>query len=454
MKSFTGRLTLRFAALVTITTTTVLTIGGWLLDRQMQRRLELLHDVEFEEVQKIFRSIVPLTPEELATRMRAEAESDDAVYYFQIHQPEKAVLFRSPNLGSAVMPDLAGDDDHWKTTLPEIGPVLISEFHEGPWHVQIASALTASQQLLRDYFRVAGALVVGVTIAGIGLGYGFSRYTLRPLRAIEQTARRIGGDNLGERIAQPDGRDELANLVRLLNEMFDRLETSFVQVRRFTADASHELKTPLALVRLNAEKLRARVANDPPASEIVDEINEDLEELRRITESLLFLAKAESGTFAPPLTEVEGEKFIRDFAEDALAMTEESAVIFAVLRNDAGRLRCEPTLVRQLLLNLLTNALRVVPRGGRITLTSEIGGGRWRLEMSDEGPGVPEEQLGRIFERFVRFGGAEAGAGHGLGLAICRSIAGLHGGTITAENRTDRSGLRVVVELPNSGGRL
>lgn len=450
MTSFTRHLTLRFAALVTLTTAVVLIIGGWLLDRQMIRGLELLHEVEFQEVQEIFRTAVPLTPEELAAKMREEAESDAALYYFQLHNADGAVLFRSPNLGEAILPDLADEQPHWTTTLPGVGPVLVSEFHTGSWHVQIGSALAPSRRLLRDYARVAGMLMVGVVITGVGLGYGFSRYTLRPVRDIEQTARRIRGDNLGERIPQPQGGDELADLVRLLNQMFDRLEVSFSEVRRFTADASHELKTPLALVRLNADKLRTRIAGDAEASEMLDEIHEDLERLRQIIESLLFLAKAETGSFAPTLKVVHTEELVENFAMDAAAMAEERGVTFKVIHSAAGVARCEPTLVRQVLLNLVSNALQATPRGGEISLASTLAQGGWRLEMCNDGPSLTPEQLVRAFERFVRFGPPGPEVGHGLGLAICRSIAVLHGGKITAHNRAERKGLSVVLELPTN----
>jgi signal transduction histidine kinase len=142
--------------------------------------------------------------------------------------------------------------------------------------------------------------------------------------------------------------------------------------------------------------------------------------------------------------------FVRDFAEDAVALAEDRGAKFTLVRADAGRIRCEPTLLRQLLTNLATNALRVSPSGGNVALESIIGHGCWRLVVSDQGPGLPPDQLEQVFERFQRYGptsgktGTEAGAG--LGLAICRSIATLHGGTIYAENGTP--GFRIVVELP------
>jgi signal transduction histidine kinase len=121
-----------------------------------------------------------------------------------------------------------------------------------------------------------------------------------------------------------------------------------------------------------------------------------------------------------------------------------------VTRNEPGPARAEPALLRQLLLNLVSNAVSVSQPGDMVTLESGFADGVWRLVVADEGPGLPDDQLERIFGRFTRYaatGGADR-PGHGLGLAISRSIAGLHAGTVRAENRRDRRGLRLVVELP------
>jgi signal transduction histidine kinase len=453
MKSFTQRLTLRFAALVTTTTALVLGIGGWLLDREAHRGIEALHAVEFKELRALIGDSPALTADEIARRIGRDAESDAALYFLQVHSERGEVMFRSLNLGANVLPDLSGRDQHWTFELPGIGPVHISEFNEGPWHVQVASPMAPMRRLMRDYMELAAILVAVVAAVSVGLGYGFSRLTLRPMRAIEQTARRIRGDTLGERIPVPPGQDELSALVRLLNQMFDRLEASFDQVRRFTADASHELKTPLALVRLNAEKLRSRLTHDAEGLTTLEDLLEEISQLHQIIESLLFLSRAESGALAPKIRVVEVAAFVRDFAEDAGALAQDRGVTFKVGAMDPGELSVEPVLLRQLLLNLVSNALVVTPRGGTITLEVIESESGYRFELADEGPGLPDEQLERIFERFVRFeppSGAQGPRGHGLGLAICRTIARMHGGTIRAQNRTDRTGLKVVVELPRA----
>ena len=453
MKSFTIRIMARFSVLVTVTMAMVLAAGGWLLSREAASGLDLLNQAEFVEIRdRLGPNPGALSAAEVDRRVRAHTEVDAALYFFQVHNDTGTLLFRSANLSRAVLPDLSGGNLHTTYELPGVGEVRLCEFYHGPLHVQIASPLAPANRLLRDYTRVSLLLLGGVAFVSVGLGWGFARLTLRPVRAIHDTAARIRADNFGERIPVPAGRDELAALAQLLNRMFDGLEASFVQMKRFTADASHEFKTPLALMRLNAERIRPRLAADPDGSAALGEILEEIDNLRQMTESLLFLAKVESGTFALTKAEVAADALVRGFAEDASALAEDCAARFEITRSDAGVVRCAPTLIRQLLLNLTANAFRASPKGGSVALESAMADGSWRLVISDEGPGLPPDQLERVFERFVRYppgnSQSDPNPGHGLGLAICRSIATLHGGTIRIENRLGRTGLRVSVELP------
>lgn len=448
--SFTFRLTVRFALLVTLTTAAVLTAGGWLLKQEMVRSIELLHEAEHDELREMLGPDQNLSAEEISARIRNDTESDAALYYTQIHRADGEVLFRSPNLGEMMLPDLSGRELHWNTLLPGLGEVRVSEFHDGPWHIQIATPLIPLQRLMTDYVRVGALLVAMVALVGVFMGYGFSRATLRPVRTIERTALRIRSDNLSERIPVPEGRDELAALARLLNETFGRLEASFEQVKRFTADASHELKTPLALIRLNAERLKPRLANDPEAESLVEDLLVEIDRLHQIIESLLFLSKTDSGALVLERRAIDVASWLADFAEDARVLAEDRGVHFEFGPVPAGTMIGEPNLLRQVLLNLTANGISVTPREGRIHLLVTRTSGNWVLTVEDEGPGLPEAQLARIFERFVRFEqpGVERNGGHGLGLAICKGIVSLHGGSIRAENRADRPGLRMIVTLP------
>ena len=460
--SFTWKLTLRLAALVIVTSAVVLAAGGALLSRQWRRNIDALHETEFRELDQIVAEVAPLTPKALEHRIQGEADYDLGLYYIQIQDTAGRILYRSPNLGASALPAPAGRSLHKTIDIPSLGAVRLTDRAGRGWRILIASPLAQSRHILAEYARIGGALLIAVALASIAIGWAFARFTLRPVGAIRETALRIRGDNLAERIPIPAGRDELSALAALLNQMFDRLESAFSQARRFTADASHELKTPLTLIRLNAENLRPRLAADPEAGAQLDDLLDSVVRLQRIVESLLFLAKAEAGTFALRLQSTTTTAVIDELAEDAAALCEDRGVRFVVTAGAAAEaVRCEPVLVRQLLLNLVGNAVRVSPPGAAIALESQVRDGRWTLRVTDDGPGLPPEQLERIFERFVRYERpateAPAGAaqdstsGHGLGLAICRSIAELHGGTIRAENRADRTGLRVEASWPAAG---
>jgi signal transduction histidine kinase len=448
MSSFTLRLTTRFALLVTATTAAVLVAGGLLLDHQVEHGLDLMHDVEAQELGELLGPDGGLAPALVATRLRRDADSDAALFFIQVARSGGEVVFRSENLGESLLPAVPGGG-HETARLPFLGRLRLSSYRSGPWELVIGSSLGPAERLLRDYLRISLGLLVGVGALSLALGYLFSRDTLRPIRAIERTARRIRADNLGERVPV-NGRDELAALARLLNETLDRLQSSFEQVRRFAADASHELKTPLALVRLNAEKLRPRVVGDPEAEAALGDILEELAQLNQVIDRLLFLAKSEGGALRADRRPVELAAWLEAFAEDARALAEDRGARFALGANAGGTFAVEPDLLRQLLLNLVTNAVAVSPPGGTVVLESGPEGPDWVLAVSDEGPGLPPDQLGRVFGRFVRYergGSTPPVRGHGLGLAICQAIAELHGGAIRAENRPGGRGLRVTVRL-------
>lgn len=450
----TQRLTVWYAVAVTATVAVALLAGRWLIEKQIVGNLNLLQDAEdVEVINDLGGDMEKLTDAELANKMRAHAEADEDLFFFQIHSADGRVLFRSPSLGDSVLPDLSALGPRWTTNLPPHGPIYTSEYVHGHRHLQIGSRLEPTQALLSQYTRVSLGLGAVVAAVSLGLGYGISRLALRPLRDIRRTADRITADNLSERIPIPPGRDEAAELVRLLNAMFDRLEAAFRQVKQFSADASHELKTPLTLIRLNAERLHRQVAAQPDSVALVDALLEEIAGMSRLIEGLLFLAKAESGVLPIARAEHAVHDFVESVREDAAVLAEDREQRLVVERSDAGHAGFDRNLMRQLLLNLVSNAVAAAPRGTTITLRSLLRDGRWRLEVLDEGPGLPPEQIERVFERFVRIAQPERATdgGHGLGLAICRGLAQLHGGKIWAANRVERKGLIVTVELPADG---
>lgn len=312
---------------------------------------------------------------------------------------------------------------------------------------------------MKGYEQLFGGLLIVMLVASSAIGFGLSRLALRPVRLIQETAARINSDNLGERIPVPAVQDEMSNLARLLNQMFDRLEAAFNQTRRFTAEASHELKTPLSLVRLQAEKLLLDGGMKPAQEESLHVLLEEIARLNQIIEQLLFLSRAEARAISLRPTQQDAGKFIEAFSADARVLAESRGTNFAERIESSGPVVIDPTWIRQVLLNLLTNALNASAPGTTVTLTAALTGNTWRVIVDDEGSGVPPEMREKIFERFVRLGtngkpGDGGEGGSGLGLAISRSIIGLHRGTIRAEPGPGGRGLRVMFELPVDDGPL
>lgn len=454
MSSFAARLTLRIVILMTTLTAATLATGGWLLHRQFIHSMELLHEGECRELAEILGNDDKISDEEIARRIGRDADSDAALFFLQIHDNRGAVRFRSSNLGMLYLPDLTGIAQHTTVQLEPLGSMHLTEQQLNPWHIQVGTSLVPLQQVMQDYYQIAIVLLLAVAGVSILCGIVLSRVTLKPVRTIEESARRISGENLSERIPIPPSRDELASLATLLNHTFQRLESAFGQVQRFTADASHELKTPLALVRLNAEKLRPALESNPEMQETLDDLLEEVGGINRIVENLLFLSRSDGRQLEVRRKPIDVASFVRDFSEDADVLAEDRGMHFKMAQVDDGQMPADGGLLRQLLLNLLTNSLSAMQPGGTVSLSVRRLQSAWALTVSDEGTGLPADMVERVFERFVRIERTEmsdqAKKGHGLGLAICRAIAELHRGEIRAVNRTDRTGLNVVVTLPAS----
>ena len=306
-------------------------------------------------------------------------------------------------------------------------------------------------EVMIGYAQMSLVLICLALLVSLISGLLLSKLAMRPIRVIQETANRIRSDNLSERIPVSGVQDEISSLAQLLNSMFDRLESSFHQIQKFSAEASHELKTPLSLIRLHAEKLliEGKLACDQ--EETIQMQLEEVSHLNQIIDDLLFLSRAEAHAVTVNFQQEDPTAFLVSFAADARLLAEHVGVRFNECLENGGPVRYDPKWMRQVLLNLVTNALKVAPVGSLLTLESLFTVDVWRLAIEDEGPGVPVEQRERIFERFVRggtFPNSDQAEGSGLGLAICRSIISFHGGWIRAEAGTRRGGLRIICDVP------
>ena len=449
MKSISARLTLWYALTATATLACLFVVGYFLLENRLIHGLDLLNDAEFRQIQsRMGEDYESFNATTIDARIRETTDFSSVLFYIDIEIPRVGSLFRSTNLAGKAIPDVKGYQQ-FNVDLEGVGELRVGEFFLKPFDVLIGTPLGQVRETMHVYVQVCVALIVAMMALSIAIGFGLSQLVLKPIRLISETADRIRSDNLRERIPVPKVSDELSDLAKLLNQMFDRLEGSFDQIRRFTADASHELKTPLSLIRLHAEKM---LTDGGLAAEQEEAVLVQLEEITRLNyviEDLLFLSRADANAVKLDLKTQKPAQFLQNFIPDARALVEHSGRRLTDSHEGRDLVAFEEKWIRQVLLNLVTNAIHVSPAQGEIALHSSVENGVWRVSVEDEGPGLTDEQCLHIFERFVRLGHSDtAYAGTGLGLAICRSIVELHRGRIFARARTGRTGLTVVVEIP------
>jgi signal transduction histidine kinase len=268
-----------------------------------------------------------------------------------------------------------------------------------------------------------------------------------PLRQMATAARAMAEGDYGRRVTATS-RDEVGELARAFNAMSQQLGEVDRLRRDLVANASHELRTPLGALRVRLENMVDGV--EPTNAAAISDTLHQVERLGDLVEQLLDLSKLESGAVPLQLSEIRARDLLEQVAgewrgqtgTDGIRIELESQSDELVLRVDADRMR-------QVLRNLVANAIRHSPEVGRVQLSARADDARTRLEVSDDGPGIPAEDLERVFERFYRSDrarSADAG-GAGLGLAIARWIVELHGGTIRAA-QVDPHGCRIIVELP------
>ena len=450
MKSMGTRLTLWYALTATATLACLFVAGYFLLENRLIHGLDLLNEAEFKQIQaRLGEGYEKFDSKIIDARIRESTDYSSVLFYIDIEIPKEGSLFRSTNLAGRAIPDVKGEHQ-FNIEIEGIGELRVGEFFLKPFDVLIGTPLGQAREAMHVYVQVCLALLAAMIALSIAIGFGLSQLALKPIRLISETANRIRSDNLRERIPVPKATDELSDLVKLLNQMFDRLEGSFDQIGRFTADASHELKTPLSLVRLHAEKMLTDGGLAPEQEEAVLVQLEEVTRLNHVIDDLLFLSRADAHAVKLDLKTQKPTLFLQNFIPDAQALVEHSGRRLTHSHDGRDLVAFEEKWVRQVLLNLVTNAIHVSPPQGEIQLNSSIENGVWRICVEDDGPGLTDDQCKKVFERFIRFGHTDAAyAGTGLGLAICRSIVELHHGRIFARARTGRTGLTVVVEIPS-----
>jgi signal transduction histidine kinase len=307
-------------------------------------------------------------------------------------------------------------------------------------------------QLLTAMLTIAPIIL----LASIGLGFLLADRVLRRLEVMMDELEAItDGRSLHHRLVVPVANDELARLANTVNGMMARLERSFTMLRRFTADASHELKTPLMVLRAGIERALTHPQAPAETLQALDETLEQLNQMAELVDNLLTLARADEGRAVLAREPCDLRELMSEAAETAGILGEQSNIQVRVeLPKGKVMLDLDRSRIRQLLLNLITNAIKYTPAGGKVSLGLVDQGETVAVIVGDTGIGIASADLPHIFDRFFRADVARARTGEhpgtGLGLAITKWIAEAHGGSIAVQSRLGR-GTAFTVTLPRDG---
>ena len=384
----------------------------------------------------------------------ADENGNPDMPWLQVWSPDGRLLFRNQQAARQPLPEralLALPDDTAVTLEAAGAPFRVlsrrGKIASRPVVFQVARSENARRQQITDAILIL-ALGFPLAVSGAGLaGYSVSKRALAPIEQMAGRAQTITADRLGDRLPVGNPDNELGRLATVFNATLARLETSFDQMRRFTADASHELRTPLTALRSVGEVgLRGR-RDDAAYRAIIGSMLEEADRLAGLVDRLLTLSRAETGQAKLSLESVDLGELAQTVAADLAVLAEEKNQRVVVEPGGSPHALGDRLMLRQALINLVDNAIKFSPSGAPIVIRVFESAGRAVVEVVDGGPGIPPGIRDHIFDRFYRAPSlSETINGTGLGLSIAKSAVEANGGTLTLEHSgADGSAFRISV---------
>ncbi len=299
--------------------------------------------------------------------------------------------------------------------------------------------------LLRSFLMVLPFVLI-VTIVG---GYFLTKRTLRPINKITSTVSTITSENLSKRVPERSVDDELGQLIKTFNSMLESLENSFHRLWQFSSDASHELRTPLTIIRNTINNLIRENLSHDEQNELLLKLENEVIRTSEIVDNLLLLNKIEQKKEELQLTEYDMHVLFNEIAEDTEILAMGKNISVKIIHVEDVKIKADISLIRRMLLNLVDNAVKFTPAGGKILLSLKKEGGSVVCSLSDTGIGIPQDQIDKIFDRFYRVDQSRnrLSGGAGLGLSICKWIVDAHQGTIKVSS-TLVKGTAIEIHLP------
>lgn len=440
------RLTLWYFAMFATAACLLSVVSWWMLRRSIDATE--YHDLQerAEDVQLLLLHEAPnRSIDDLKLEFTAIYAIKDDGKWLQILDQDGNWIYRSKRM-LAENPDLPRPE-----SLPKTG--AIAEFHQGTRYVRILAypiqvrekkysvqtgiALNKSTVLLKTFGTDLLLLTpVMILLAALG-GHWMSRKALQPVALLAAEARRINDRNLDIRLPVPEAQDEISDLSRTLNQMLERIDNAFASVRAFTGNASHELRTPITLLRTEIEVALFRPREGVEYRATLTRLHEETIRMGKLVENLLSIARADAGAEKMVMQAVDVSDLFRRMHQDWMTIMQLALLDFRTEVDEQDLVVLgAPASLSRLLSILLDNARKYTPPGGSVVLTCEIDGARIRFSVRDNGIGIAKEDLPRIFERFYRGeqNSMRESRGSGLGLALGKWIAERHGTQLLVES--------------------
>lgn len=362
--------------------------------------------------------------------------------FIEVRSEDGAIAYRSEALGSRLLDGMPQPDEGRNTYSPRSvhlpgGPRvrLISRRHRVDGKPMVIRLALSEEHLWETFYGAVLGLFVGapfaLSLAGVG-GYFLAKRALRPIGAMARRAQEINAERLNARLIADNPDDEVGQLAAAFNDTLGRLEHSFGQLRRFTSDAAHELRTPLTAIRSVGEVGLQKPSDPAKYRETIESMLEESDRLRLLVEGLLSVARADAGQVRLERSVVPALEQAREVSVLLDVLAEEKGQSVSVAGDDGVHADADRVVFRQILINLLDNAIKYSPPGGHISVHVGRKGDMVLIDVCDSGPGIGAEHRERVFDRFYRVDSARSRdtGGAGLGLSIAKWGAEAHGGSL------------------------
>ncbi len=465
MRSYRGRLALRFGATLMLVALAGSAFGYIALRRilhsQLDRNLHRLAEIEASGAADAPDESVHFHEELLA------AASERVVrppHYAAVWSVDGEPVLRTENLGgrdlplpegilrrvaTADTPEFFGFELDGRSFRALVYPLGLLGAQHRVHLLQVAAPTEHIETVLGHFLRLLVLLVLGGTVAASALGWWLAGHAVRPVLQLIEQAESLDMARSEHRMTADADTEELSRLVSVLNSMLARIDGAFEHQRRFLADAGHEIKTPLTILRGDVEVALRRLRSPAEYEEVLRQTLDDLRGVSALAEDLITLARSDSGGLEPCPIDLTVPQLLARVAERYTRTAKDVGMRLDIEIREPLVINGDAGLIERALSNLVDNAIRYGRRGGRLSLTAcPDADGRVRITVRDDGPGIPADEHSRLFERFYRGEtGRRTARGSGLGLAIVKAIVEAHGGRVDLESEAGR-GTTVHLLLP------